>query len=118
MSLTVKPQITSDGSVRMEIKASKNSIGSFRSAGGEPSIDKKEATTNLLVKNGETTVIGGIIVSDVIQNTQGVPFLKDVPGLGWLFKNKSFSDTQKELLIFITPTILDSVGEGGEDAGF
>jgi type IV pilus assembly protein PilQ len=107
LSLTVTPQITPDGSVLMEIKASSNSIGSFRTSGGEPSINKREASTEVLVRDGETTVIGGIVVSDTSTNESGIPFFKDIPVLGWLFKNKSVSDTQRELLIFITPSIVD-----------
>jgi type IV pilus assembly protein PilQ len=106
LSLTVTPHITPDGRVSMKIKVSSNSIGSFRTASGAPSIDKKEASTEVLVKDGETTVIGGIVVSDKTNTDRGIPFLKDIPILGWLFKSKSVSDNQTELLIFITPMIL------------
>jgi type IV pilus assembly protein PilQ len=106
LSLTVTPHITPDGSVLMKIKASRNSIGSFRSSSGAPSINKKEASTEVLVKDGETTVIGGIVVSDNSDTDQGIPFFKNIPVFGWLFKSKSVSDSQTELLIFITPTII------------
>jgi type IV pilus assembly protein PilQ len=106
LSLTVTPHITPDGSVLMQIKASRNSIGTFRSASGEPSINRKEASTEVLVKDGETTVIGGIVVSDSSHTDRGIPLLKNIPVFGWLFKSKSISDTQTELLIFITPTIM------------
>ncbi|MBI5586738.1 MAG: type IV pilus secretin PilQ [Deltaproteobacteria bacterium] len=106
LSLTVTPHITPDGSVLMKIKASRNSIGSFRTSSGQPSINKKESTTDVLVKDGETTVIGGIVISDKNDIDKGIPLLKDIPVLGWLFKNKSVSDSQQELLIFITPTIV------------
>lgn len=106
LSLTVTPHITPDGSVLMKIKASRNSIGTFRTSSGEPSINKKEASTEVLVSDGETTVIGGIVVSDKSETDKGVPFLKEIPLLGWLFKSKSQSDSQTELLIFITPTII------------
>ena len=105
LELTVTPHITPDGSVSMKIKASRNSIGSFRSASGTPSISKKEASTEIIVKDGETAVIGGIVVSDKSDATSGIPFLKDIPLIGWLFKNKAISDSQTELLIFITPNI-------------
>ncbi len=113
LSLTVTPQITPDGSVLMAIKATRNSIGSFRNSIGEPSINTKEASTHVLVRNGETTVMGGIIVSDTNSSERGIPYLKEIPFLGWLFKAKSISDSQTELLIFITPTILESGGEEG-----
>ncbi|MEE9543588.1 MAG: type IV pilus secretin PilQ, partial [Thermodesulfobacteriota bacterium] len=112
LSLTVTPHITPDGSVLMKIKASRNSIGTFRSSSGEPSINKKETSTEVLVRDGETTVIGGIVVSDTSNTGKGIPYLKDIPILGWMFKNKSQVDTQTELLIFITPTILKTKASG------
>ena len=108
LSLTVTPQITPDGSILMQIKASRNSVGTFRTSSGEPSINKKEAQTEVLVKNGETTVIGGIVVTDTRNNDAGIPFLKEIPFFGWFFKSKSVADSQTELLIFITPTIIDN----------
>lgn len=106
LSLTVTPHITPDGSVLMKIKASRNSVGTFRTSAGEPSINKKESSTEVLVRDGETTVIGGIVVSDKSESEKGIPFLKDIPVIGWIFKNSSVSDVQTELLIFITPTIM------------
>ncbi|MDH4227428.1 MAG: type IV pilus secretin PilQ [Deltaproteobacteria bacterium] len=106
LSLTVTPHITPDGGISMQIKASSNSIGSYRGGGGEPSINKKEASTEVLVRDGETTVIGGIVVTDSNSNSSGVPFFMHIPVIGWLFKNRLVTESQKELLIFITPTIV------------
>ena len=107
LNLTVTPHITPDGSVIMKIKATKNAIGTFRSARtGAPSIDKREATTEVLVKDGETTVIGGILETQERKTVEGVPWLHKIPILGWLFKRQSKSETNNELLIFITPTIV------------
>ena len=69
--------------------------------------------TEVLVRDGETTVIGGIVISDTLNSESGIPYLKDIPLLGWMFKNKSVSDKQTELLIFITPTILKNEAEIG-----
>lgn len=102
LTLEVTPHITSDGSIGMKIKASNNSAGT----GSPPPINKKEATTELLVKNGETTVIGGIYVDSDTESDKGVPFLQDIPLLGWLFKSNSKNKTKNELLIFITPKIV------------
>lgn len=102
LTLEVTPHITSDGSIGMKIKASNNSAG----VGSPPPINKKEATTELLVKNGETTVIGGIYVDEDKDNDQGVPFLQDIPLLGWLFKSNTKTKNKNELLIFITPKIV------------
>ncbi len=106
LSLTVTPHITPDGRVSMKIKASRNSIGTFRTSTGAPSINKKESSTEVLVSDNETTVIGGIVITDKSETEKGIPLLKDIPVIGWLFKSKSVSDKQTELLIFITPTIM------------
>ena len=105
LTLEVTPHITSDGNVSMKIKASNNSAGAAP-AGIPPPINKKEATTELLVKNGETTVIGGIYVDNDTSSDSGVPYLKDIPLLGWLFKSNNKSTSRTELLIFITPKIV------------
>ena len=102
LTLEVTPHITADGSVSMKIKASNNSPGT----GTPPPINKKEATTELLVRNGETTVIGGIYVDTDTESEQGVPFLKDIPLLGWMFKSNTKSKNKTELLIFITPKVV------------
>ncbi|GLI37057.1 type IV pilus secretin PilQ family protein [Geobacter hydrogenophilus] len=105
LSLEVTPHITADGSISMKIKATNNSVGAA-AVGAQPPINKKEATTELLVKNGETTVIGGIYVDDDTETNTGVPFLMDIPLLGWLFKSNNKTKTKTELLIFITPKIV------------
>lgn len=106
LNLTVTPQITPDGSIIMKIKVTKNAIGSFRSSiTGTPSIDKREVNTEILVKDGETAVIGGIFESTDDDSTAGVPWLNKIPVLGWFFKRESETQTRRELLIFITPTI-------------
>lgn len=111
--LKVKPHITPDGSVIMEITAANNKPDyTNKSAEGMPGVEKKEAVTEVLVKDGETTVIGGIVISEKSDDEFGIPYLKDIPLLGWLFKRKSVSDTQTELLIFITPTIIKDTTVG------
>jgi type IV pilus assembly protein PilQ len=102
LTLEVTPHITADGNIGMKIKASNNSAGT----GSPPPINKKEATTELQVKNGETTVIGGIYVDSDTEEDRGVPFLQDIPLLGWLFKSNTKTKTKTELLIFITPRIV------------
>jgi type IV pilus assembly protein PilQ len=106
LNLTVTPHITPNGSVIMKIKATKNAIGDFRSRLGAPSISKREATTEVMVQDGETTVIGGIFESTKSESETGVPWLSKIPGLSWLFKRQSVSDQTRELLIFITPSIV------------
>ncbi len=106
LTLEVTPHITSDGHVSMKIKATNNAPMKLIQGTDAPPISKKEATTELLVKNGETTVIGGIYVDQDDSSTSGVPWLKDIPVLGWLFKSNTRTSTKTELLIFITPRIV------------
>jgi type IV pilus assembly protein PilQ len=110
LNLTVTPHITPNGSVIMKIKATKNAIGSFTSARtGAPSISKREASTEVMVQDGETTVIGGIFETSRSESVTGVPWFYQIPVVGWLFKRESTSTTNQELLIFITPTIVKRV---------
>ncbi len=107
--LEVTPRIAFDGSVNMEVNVKRNSLGSINNSLGDPSIAAREAVTEVLVKNGETSVIGGIIEEEDRENIQKVPFLGDLPVLGYLFKGTTNSKSKKELLIFITPQILEPV---------
>ncbi|MEI6214825.1 MAG: type IV pilus secretin PilQ [Desulfuromonadales bacterium] len=105
LSLDVTPHINANGTVVMQIKATNSSAGS----GSPPPINTKEATTEMLLKDGETTVIGGIYVDSDTQGDEGVPFLMDIPFLGKLFKSNTATKVKTELLIFITPRILGAV---------
>ncbi|MCP3105098.1 type IV pilus secretin PilQ [Myxococcus sp. K15C18031901] len=108
LSLEVTPHITQDGSILMSINASNNQPDSSNTgANGQPAIQRKEANTQVLVKDGDTTVIGGIYVRRGSINSFQVPFLSRIPVLGLLFKSKSEFDSRQELLIFITPRILN-----------
>ena len=71
-----------------------------------PSIDTREITTQVLVNDGQTVVLGGILETERRDTTNKVPYLGDIPGLGVLFRNKSRTDNKDELLIFVTPKIL------------
>jgi type IV pilus assembly protein PilQ len=103
--LEVTPHVTPDQSIIMLVKAARDSIGSFSGPAG-PSIAKRQATTEVLVRDSETTVIGGIFEDEKNQTTTGIPLLSRIPILGWLFKSQSNTDTKTELLIFLTPTIV------------
>jgi type IV pilus assembly protein PilQ len=104
LSLEVTPHITGDGKVAMRIKVAKNLPGETRSSAG-PSILRREANTNVLLDDGETTVIGGIYEHTTVDSKSSVPFLSKIPLLGLLFKNSSTRDDVEELLVFITPRI-------------
>ncbi|MFQ5456082.1 MAG: type IV pilus secretin PilQ [Nitrospirota bacterium] len=106
LTLVVKPHVTTDGSIMLEVKAAKNAPGTTRQGAAGPSIEKREATTTIMLRNGETTVIGGIYESTKSESSSRVPFLSDIPFLGWLFKNKETREKTTELLVFLTPTIV------------
>lgn len=105
LSLEVTPTVTNDGYVKLEILAKKNAVDFTYS---RPTIDKKEAQTIMYVKDGETAVIGGIYERNESNSENGVPGLKNIPLLGWLFKKEAKADDKTELLIFITPRILNN----------
>ena len=109
LHLTVTPQITAEGSVILDVDLVRQYPGAIAdpSSGARP-INSRQATTKVLVPNGQTAVIGGIYQSDETKTDQGVPWLKDIPGLGWLFKYQHSDRTRAELLLFLTPRILNS----------
>jgi type IV pilus assembly protein PilQ len=111
LELNVTPQITSRDpkeigkTILLRVRATRNAVGARSNPAG-PSIDRREATTQVIVRDGETMVIGGVFVDTQNNNVQGVPYLSRIPVLGWLFKNKSESVSKQELLIFLTPSIV------------
>jgi type IV pilus assembly protein PilQ len=109
LALRVTPQITPDNRIIMDVTVSKDSVGQVivTSAGvNVPSIDTREIVTQVLVNDGQTVVLGGIMETEHRETETKVPWLGDIPGLGWLFKNTSKTNNKDELLIFITPRIL------------
>ncbi|AQU99452.2 hypothetical protein B2D07_00750 [Desulfococcus multivorans] len=104
LKLEVTPHVTPDNRINMVISITKNDLGEV--IAGEQSFTTKEARTELLVNDGDTVVIGGIIKTASRQNMEGVPYLNRVPILGWLFKAEGSDDQKEELLIFITPRII------------
>jgi len=104
LSLKVKPQITPDDNVIMNVNVHKDSVGQATLSG--PSIDTKQITTEVLVSNGGTVVIGGIYTQEERSDTNKVPVLGDLPYVGFLFKQNQKTDNRTELLIFITPKVL------------
>ncbi len=105
LSLKVRPQVTPDDNVIMTLRVNKDSVLPA-AAGAIPAIDTKNVTTEVLVENGGTVVIGGIYQQTESTATTKVPVLGDLPYVGFLFKNNSKTDNRSELLIFITPKIL------------
>jgi len=104
LSLKVKPQITPDDKVIMNLDVHKDSAGA--ATAGVPSINTKQIVTQVLVDNGGTVVIGGIYEQNENSTTTKVPVLGDLPYVGFLFKQNVKNDSRNELLIFITPKII------------
>jgi len=102
--LEVTPHVTPDNRISMKMKITKNDIGDLIS--GQQSFDTNEAQTELLVNDGDTIVIGGIIKTKKIRGKSGFPGLSKIPIIGWLFKYTKKEDIKKELLIFITSRIV------------
>ncbi|MBF0201348.1 MAG: type IV pilus secretin PilQ, partial [Desulfamplus sp.] len=104
LSLEVTPQVTPDKRVAMTVKISKNEVSGV--VANVPSLSTNEAQTELLVNDGNTIVIGGIVKTNVSESRTGFPFLSEIPYLGNIFRSDVSSDRKNELLIFITPTIV------------
>jgi type IV pilus assembly protein PilQ len=108
LELKVTPHITADENIYMKISAKQNTADFARAVNGTPSINTKEAFTEVLVYNGATTVMGGLYQKTESENRSYVPFFADIPFIGYLFKNRAEADDISELLIFVTPTIVRS----------
>jgi type IV pilus assembly protein PilQ len=109
LSLKVTPQITPDDRVIMDLVVHKDTVGEqvpSGTGGFIPSIDTRQVTTQVLVNNGDTVVLGGIYETERGKTTTKVPLLGDIPGLGALFRNTITVDDKAELLVFVTPKII------------
>jgi type IV pilus assembly protein PilQ len=106
LELLVTPHVIDGDTLKMYIQVKKDEPDFSRTVGNNPTIIKKEATTNVIQNDGQTIVIGGLSKETSTRTDTGTPFLEDIPGLGYLFKNKSNADQLEELLIFITPHVL------------
>jgi len=108
LELNVRPHVTSDGSVAMHVKITRDEPDFTRtSARGDPTILKREAETDLLIPDGNTAVIGGIYTRNTGHNVDQVPFFGDIPLFGVLFQRRRVTDSRNELLIFLTPRIVN-----------
>ncbi|MCL6582586.1 MAG: hypothetical protein K6U11_03025 [bacterium] len=105
--LVVTPHIISDNQVKLTINISRDTPDFSRTINNVPVIITREAETELILENGETAVIGGLAISDVSQTQSGIPWLSKIPFLGWLFKGKANRSEYGELLVFITPHIIE-----------
>lgn len=106
LSLEVRPKITNDGNIFMDIHVTDNSPDATFSVGSQPSIRRNEAKTRVLAEDGETIVLGGIVTTTVNNRNSRVPVLSSIPLLGAIFKSSKRMTVERELLLFITPRII------------
>lgn len=107
IELTVTPHVTQDNRIRLELQPENNSFSV--DAAGQISIQKQEANTQVVVDDGETVVIAGLTSNQETTAESGIPFLKDIPVLGFMFRNERTEIVKKDLIIFVTPNIVNQV---------
>lgn len=106
ITLTVTPTINADGHITLQVKPEVSRPGAREPVTGARGSNSRSTDTTVLVRNGETIVIGGLISDSQDESTKKVPLLGDIPVLGWLFKSKSSTRTRQELLVFVTTRIM------------
>lgn len=106
LMLSTTPTIAQDGRISLAIKVEKSEPDFSKQVDGIPTITKRSANSELVVNDGETVVLGGILTKSEGESESGVPLLSKIPVIGWLFKKKSKFENQAELMIFITPTLV------------
>ncbi len=107
IKLEVTPYVIDEKTLKLKILTKKDDLDWGNAVGGNPAINKKKAETNVVLFDGQTTVIGGLSKENIDDSESGIPWLKDMPVLGYLFKGTSKSNTMEDVLIFITPHILE-----------
>ena len=104
--LVVTPQVSSDGYVLLDMFAKSSQADFTRQVDNIPTEISREANSHILIKDGQTVVLGGIYRDNFADTRTGLPFFKDIPGLGWLFRNLSKKDDREDLLVFLTPRVM------------
>jgi type IV pilus assembly protein PilQ len=102
LALTVTPQIIDDGNIYLDVAVNKDTPG----IGNPPPISTKQLRTKLLIKDGGVALIGGITTTDTLNGEEGIPFFKDLPGIGQFFKNNKTKNNKSTLYIFIAPEVI------------
>ena len=107
LRLEVTPHVINKNFLKLKIITNKDELDFTRTVAGNPTIITKKAETTVILSHGQTTVIGGLNKERVSETEAGVPFLKDIPGIGFLFRSRGKANSMEEVLIFITPYILE-----------
>jgi pilus assembly protein CpaC len=117
ISLDMTPYVDSQGNIMLELTPIVRTVDMALAIGGIPGFRTREMTTTVQLRGGETLVIGGLIQSEITEVIAEVPFLSDIPILGELFRSKRFIEDETELVIFLTPFIIDNPGQSGRLIG-
>lgn len=115
LQLVVTPQVTGEGNVIMDLDIMREFLSEQPTGNAPPPVESRKAKTKVMVRNGETAVVGGVYQSDVLENETGVPYLRNIPLLGWLFKSKTLRSTKNELIVFLTPRIINTDTGGAKE---
>ncbi len=107
--LVVTPQVSADGFVMLDMFAKSSQADFSRVVDGIPTEISREANSHILVKDGQTVVLGGIYRDNFSENTQGIPYLMDIPAIGWLFRRVDKANSREDLLVFLTPRTISRV---------
>ena len=114
LSLQVTPHVTNEGAVLLDVTVEKNEADFVNTgARGDPTILTKQARSRMLINDSDTAVIGGIYTRTKAVNFDKIPWIADVPIIGWFFKQKAEADTRSEVLIFLTPKIVNRASSIG-----
>lgn len=114
ITLTVTPQVSSDGFIFLDVFAKSSTLAPSSSPDNIPDEVSRQAESHVLIKDGETFVLGGVYQETLNRNDTGIPYLRSIPVLGWAFRDHTDKDDRQELLVFITPKTV--VGRGGPEA--
>lgn len=106
LTLNVTPQVTTEGDVLMDVSINRSIP--VPSSSGPPQVSSRSAKTKVMVRNGQTAVIGGVYQNDITEAETGVPYLRNIPIFGWLFKSRQTTNTKNELLLFLTPRVINA----------
>lgn len=112
ITLVVTPQVSSDGFILLDMFAKSSQADFTRTVDGIPTEISREANSHVLIKDGQTVVLGGIYRNQRNDESRALPYLGEIPGLGWLFRNTSKEDRREDLLVFLTPKVLGGVNPG------
>ena len=106
ITLEVTPQVSSDGFVLLDMFAKSSQADFSRTVDNIPTEITRQATSHVLVRDGQTVVLGGIYRDTAVDNDTGVPWFMNIPGIGWLFNAESKAKRREDLLVFLTPRVL------------